>query len=315
MPLIARREKPIAEASDRELRKRAAAAQRMILELPDAPGSREVSRHLATLHAAAKQRDAALGELDRRERAKLDAANAEFRRRVQASQRPIAAKALEAVTAFGHPELAGTTLDPARLDNAQAAELLALARRRRGDDDTQAGLDPVDEARYLGLVELAAGEDNLFARRRAEKAEAEKREMLEKAARRLPQAESLIAALMAEHDLFDGLRHRLRTDADVIDEYGRTVPGAVAARIYEPENIVALFVLVNAITANGGEAVGISEHGIVERGLPPIPRGSLAALRRNEWLTVTEDGAGVRVGLGERTKDIAAKWSIDPEPS
>jgi hypothetical protein len=177
-------------------------------------------------------------------------------------------------------------------------------------------LTPAAEARYLGLVELAAGEDNLFARLRAEKAEAEKRETLERAARRLPQAESLVAAVMAEHDLFDGLRHRLRTDAEVVDEYGRTVPGAVAATIYEPDNIFTLFVLVNAIAASGGQAVTISEHGIVERGLPRIPRGSLAALRRNDWLTVTEDGAGLRVGLGERTKAIAERWGIDlPEPA
>lgn len=110
--------------------------------------------------------------------------------------------------------------------------------------------------------------------------------------------------------LFEGLHHKLR-DTEVVDEYGRQVPGAVAARVYELEDVSTLFVVFNAITANGGHDIEVSEHGVVGAGLPPIPRGSLTQLRRNGWLTVAEAGAGLRVGLGERTRDIAATWSIE----
>jgi hypothetical protein len=38
-------------------------------------------------------------------------------------------------------------------------------------------------------------------------------------------------------------------------------------------------------------------------------------LRRNEWLTIAEAGAGLRVGLGCRSRTIAAKWGISLPPA
>ena len=42
---------------------------------------------------------------------------------------------------------------------------------------------------------------------------------------------------------------------------------------------------------------------------------SLAQLRRNGWLSVTQEEGGTRVGPGPRIRDIAATWKIElPEP-
>ena len=109
------------------------------------------------------------------------------------------------------------------------------------------------------------------------------------------------------------MHHKLRA-TEVVDEYGRQVPGAVAARVYDLDDISVLFVALNLIVANGGNPITVPEHGIVGDGLPPIPRGSLGQPRRNGWLTVAEAGSGLRVGLGERTRSIAAKWNIDLPP-
>ena len=129
---------------------------------------------LPTLQAASQDRQVAQAELDRRKHVEKDALNAEFRRRVQASARPVQGKALDAVVAFVHPELAGVSLSPARLDDAEAKELLNLARRRRGDDEERGPLDANEEARYVELVEQAAAEPGLFERRNAERAEQKK---------------------------------------------------------------------------------------------------------------------------------------------
>ena len=176
-------------------------------------------------------------------------------------------------------------------------------------------LDASEEARYVSLVEQAAGEPGLFERRNAERAEQEKLAALKAAERRLPQAESLLAAVVAEPDLYEGLRHRLREDITVVDEFGRQLPGAVAARVYEPENLVALFLCVSRIVENGGRDIVTDEHGNLGDGLPPLPRGSLAQLRRNRRLSTSQEGAGTRVRLGERTRAIAAEWGIELPPA
>lgn len=137
---------------------------------------------------------------------------------MQLNERSPQVKALDAVSAFGHPELAGETLNASRLDAAEGAELHALARRRRGDDVEAGPLGDDEERRYERLVGMAAEDEGLFARKRSETAEAEKLDALRRAERRHPQAEDLVAALLAEQDLFDGLRRKLRPETRVVDE-------------------------------------------------------------------------------------------------
>jgi hypothetical protein len=151
----------------------------------------------------------------------------------------------------------------------------------------------------------------LFERRRSEAAVQDKVSWLAKEARKHPQAESLVAAVLAEGDLFDGLRRKLRPEGIVIDEYGRQVPGAVAEPIYSLENVSALHVVLSLITGNGGNPITLGEHAVLPDGLPALPQGSLSQLRRNGWITTSQEGAGTRVGLGERARGIAARWGID----
>ena len=94
-----------------------------------------------------------------------------------------------------------------------------------------------------------------------------------------------------------------------MDEYGHEHVGG-AGRIFEPENVAALHLLLSLIVANGGNAVEIREHGVLGDGLPRLPSGALGALRMNGYITVDRNGAGFRVGLGPHTRAIAARWKI-----
>ena len=314
MQLTRRRERPVGELSDKTLRQRIVAARKVIDALPDSPPHTEMATHLAVAEAAARDRQAAEAELARRraaqKQAEKDAALAPFRRGQLLGKRSLQARALDAVARCADPELHGETLTAARLSEAEGKELLALARRRL-DGETP---DAAETERFEALAGRAAGDEGLFERRRAEQAETEKLEALQAAERRLPMADSLVAACMAEDDLFDGLRRKLRPHALVVDEYGRQVPGAVADRIYDLDNIAALFVIVSLVGENGGREIHVGEHGVLSDGLPSLPTGSLAQLRRNGWLSVTQEGGGTRVGLGERCRAIAAKWNIDLPP-
>ena len=115
---------------------------------------------------------------------------------------------------------------------------------------------------------------------------------------------------MADEALFDALRHRLREGAVEVDEYGREHHGMRAARLLEPDHVGALFLLIASIVANGGEPIDLPESGVPGGGLPPVPRQSLPALRRAGYITATEVGSGIRIGLGPRAHEIAAQWGI-----
>ena len=140
--------------------------------------------------------------------------------------------------------------------------------------------------------------------------EQEKLAALQAAERRHPQADDLLAATMANPSLLDGLHHRIRTDVVVEDEYGRRCPGGTACRIFEYENVATLHVLVSLIVQNGGLPIVVGEHGVLPDGLPQLPRGALTQLRRNGYLTVQQEGAGLLVGLGLRVRKIGAHWGV-----
>lgn len=313
--LKTRKSKSVEKLSDRQLEREIRTADRVIAGLPDTPADgSEAARLLPVLKGASHARQAAAAELARREHERTQAEQeqrlAPLRHAVERAKRQagrsVQLRALDEVARFSHRELAGVTLVADKLTTEEGEELLRLAVRRA---DGEKPLDADQLARYETLVGRAAGDDGLFARRRAELAAEDKLARLRAAERRHPQAESLVAAVMADETLFEGLRHTLR-DTEVVDEYGRKVPGAVAAVVYSPENISSLFLVLNLIAANNGEPITVPETGITERDLPAIPRGSLTQLRRNGWLTVTEDGVGLQVGLGDRTRAVAQRWGI-----
>ena len=316
MPLIARRrDKPLDQLSDRDLHRRVDNARKIIEGLPDRPPHAELARHHATLDAAAQDRAAAQAELDRREQAEKASLHATFHRRVQASQRTVHVKALDLVAAFGHAELAGAKLNPSRLDDTEAKELLALARRRRGDHEQGGPLIEDAERRYIELVEQAAAEPGRFGRKQAEAVEREKFAALEAAAVRDPRRESITAAVLGDPGIYDWLRTKLREVAAGPDEVGRWQPErTVTGEVLTPDHVASLFTLVHALHENGG-AVVVTEHGALqgahlERGLPFLPQGSLGQLIRTGLIAMSQTAEGRQVTYGPETRRIAEHWGI-----
>lgn len=58
-------------------------------------------------------------------------------------------------------------------------------------------------------------------------------------------------------------------DALAVDEYGRRVPGATAYRIYEPDNIFTLFVLLQGCSSRRARRSAERLHGGQTRSWPP----------------------------------------------
>jgi len=72
-----------------------------------------------------------------------------------------------------------------------------------------------------------------------------------------------------------------------------------------------LFVLVATIVSNGGDPIDVPESGLLGDGLPPLPRRALGALRKAGYIGNSEVGNGIRVSLGPRCREVAAKWGIE----
>ena len=316
MPLIARRrDKPLDQLSDRDLHRRVDNARKIIEGLPDRPPHAELARHHATLDAAAQDRAAAhQAEVDRREQAEKASLHATFHRRVQASQRTVHVKALDLVAAFGHAELAGAKLNPSRLDDTEAKELLALARRRRGDHE-QGGRCTGRQRRYIELVEQAAAEPGRFGRKQAEAVEREKFAALEAAAVRDPRRESITAAVLGDPGIYDWLRTKLREVAAGPDEVGRWQPErTVTGEVLTPDHVASLFTLVHALHENGG-AVVVTEHGALqgahlERGLPSCRKGRSANSSGRDSSHVSNSRRATIAPRGPETRRIAEHWGI-----
>jgi hypothetical protein len=316
MPLTRRRERPVTELSDKQLERQVRDADRVLARLPDrAPDGREAARLLPVLERASQTRQAATDELARREhertRAEQEERLAPLRRAQQRAARQagrsVQLRALDEVAPLAYPEIAGMTLVATRLTVEEGENLLRLARRRI---DGEEPLSEDEIATYETLVGRAAGDDDLFARRRTERHEEEKLAALQAAERRHPQAEDLVAAVMSDPVLFDGLHLRVRPDVVVIDEYGRESKGGTACRIFTPENVATLHLLLTMIVAAGATEIVVDEHGNLGDGLPRIDRSTITALRRNGYLDTKAEGVDLKIGLGPRTRRIAAKWSI-----
>ena len=308
MPLTSRRrsERPVTELSDVALKQTITDASRVIDSIPDSPPAAEMAKHLAVAEAAARDRQAAESELARRrqaaKQAEKDAALAPLRRAQRLGTRSVQQRALEAVALCANRELVGETLIATLISAEEGEELRRLARRRL-DGET---LDEAEIARYETLAGKAASDEGLFERKRAQRVEAEKLVALRAAARKHPQAEDLLAAVLSDGFLVDGLRNRLRPDGQ----------GVSAGVVFDYANISSLHVLVALIVQNGGHEIHVREHGVLGEGLPNLPSGSISQLCRNGYLTSAQDGTGMRVGLGPRTREIAKHWGIAlPDPS
>ena len=63
-----------------------------------------------------------------------------------------------------------------------------------------------------------------------------------------------------------------------------------------------------------GHPVDVREHGVLGEGLPQLPSGALGQLRLNGYITVAKAGSRLRIGVGSRTRTIAAHWKIEMPP-
>jgi hypothetical protein len=276
-----------------------------------------------------QRRAAEEAEHDRVGRALRDPGRHEARRRADEHEarrqrlRQIHAT-LRGVGRFNHHELQGAVLAADRLTDEQGAELRRLLGRRLAVAYGNEGAEPLtaeEQGRYEEIVGVAAGDPNLFQRKREEaRAREEAREVAESLLRH-PQAESLVAAVMSDRAVFDYLQERLRP-MSLHDERGNVSHVTQVERVLELEHVGALFLLLNLIAESGGRETRLTQHGAVtgrtrEDGrLPFIDVKLLAQLRRNRFLTTRREGSDIVVGLGERVRQVAKRWQISlPEPA
>jgi hypothetical protein len=226
--------------------------------------------------------------------------------------------ALSFVIARSHPELRNETLVADRLSVSEGEELVALVKKARALVFEE-GAEPLTEAeqeRYGQLLGIVSGDPTIFERKRREAASKAKLAELANARRRHPQAESVVAAVMGDPDLFDLLGQRIRRDVRLYDEYGNVSKGTTVEPILELDHIGVLFTIVSLIAENGGREIRLNQHGApvgrkAEDGrLPFLPVKTLGQLRRNGFLSVRSEGTDFLICLGPRTRKLAARWEI-----
>jgi hypothetical protein len=151
----------------------------------------------------------------------------------------------------------------------------------------------------------AADSPGLFEQRRIKT----KLRHLAAEARRLPEAQSLVAAVLGDPSISDDIRLCDRPHAiDWSD--GMPREGGV-----EPQDVGVLHTVLTAVGDNGGMPVRISERGRLDGGLPPVELAIVGHLRGNGLLTNRRDGNSWLCGPGPRVIEIAKRWGIElPDP-
>ena len=218
----------------------------------------------------------------------------------------VALRALELVARFQHGELADETLVASRLDEDEARELVRLAARRFEGGEPLSG---EELGRYEWLVGKTADDERLFARKRVERAEADKLGALAASAPPSPRGVEHPRRRHGRRGAVDALRHRLREGAVEVTSTAASTTGCVPPACSNPNTSAPSSsssprsspTAANRLTCRSGVPGG---------GLPPVPRQSLPALRRAGYITATEVGSGIRIGLGPRAHEIAAQWGI-----
>lgn len=322
------RKAKLERVDDEALKARLAAAEATVREIDALPPAKVRGREkdvLGRYEKALAMIDLGRAELATREHEHV-AANAPARRALRDEEDARRAKhkalapvlsSLEFVRRRAHTEVRGCTLVADRLSPEEGAELAALVAKQRAvlvREDAEP-LSEAEESRYEELVGVAADDREIFERKREEVRTRAKIAEIAKARRRHPQAESLVAAVMGDPDLFDLLHERLREGVLTIDEYGRESRGVATVPILSPEHVAALSMLVNLIAENGGREIVVRDTGLVERRrdegrLPFLPVRALAQLKRNAFVTVRAEGSQRIVGPGSRMRALAKKWGI-----
>jgi hypothetical protein len=202
----------------------------------------------------------------------------------------------------------GLNLARSRLDAEQGKGLVDLVKR--WDD-----LTDDERTRVEQLVGTAAGDPDTFQYRRARRRLEDGIAKAKADAKRLPQAETVLAAVFADETLIDDLRFRHRPDAITQDERGNKIP-AGHCRVLEPGHVSTLYLVLHAIGANDGQPITIGANGEIGDDLPRVELRSVGHLRVNGWLTNRRDGERWRTGYGTKVRAAAKRWKIAlPKPS
>jgi hypothetical protein len=317
---------PIEELTDRALRDRLRRAERTLAEAASAD-ARELARWRKTestlrkAEAAVRTRDEARAELARRAEQDERAERQTFRLRlrglghprdrVKAGPHPGAA-ALRAVARLGHPELDGASLRAANLTTEEGAELAGLVKKMRNASEEREQLSATERGRYESLLGKAAGNANLFAKRRRDASNREKLDQLAKEARMAALAlrpkHEQPGAVVLPAEVYEALKTSRDASCTIAD-----VGMLAALRGMFANHDAALILGARFEKDSDGEDVLVTPEDLVFRSdsNPHLMQGgagqvkpgvALATLARHKWIRAERRDGTFRIRLGEQLR-------------
>jgi hypothetical protein len=319
----------VAELSDRELKRRIRESESALDEFEKAD-SAEIARTrkgdetLARAERTLETLEEAQAERKRRdqrdwlEKLPLGRALRDGRR-----QPPPTAKWLEQARRFSAPELRGERLDPTRLTEDDAAELERIIKKKREivNDERAEPLTEAETATWERLLGKAAGDEDLFGRKRRDAAAKGKLDELIDARKvaKLPRQPLLAepGAVQLPRTLYAWLTSDAARETGAITLMDVGVLYGVLACFQNDD--ASLFPNARfegdapdrALILPGGTGFDLRTHGQTA-GSPLDPSGSghvrlrpaLAALALNEWLEIEQSVAELRIKLGSRARKL-----------
>ncbi|MBA3380367.1 MAG: hypothetical protein H0T97_00680 [Actinobacteria bacterium] len=314
MPLrTSRREKPVDELSDRELRKRIHGVETTVANLPPPETSAEErDKALALARAATAQLPALRAEMKARERLARhrETEKAALRGGYERAREVLPPGAIEGVQRLGQD--VGLKLDVKKLGADERGMVLKLWSSVHAGDAS-----PEERTEFEALVEKAADRPGVFAERRAEAAAKRQRnELLEEAhTAMLPRRRRYEepGAVVLPRWVFAALQSSQKGQWTVADV------GTVAVFMSMFEERRSLIIDTHFEDAEEGEPVLVGRGSLTrirfEPGVNPqleaptgaghvdLPR-AVERLAANGWFDVRELRGGIEIRLGERARKL-----------
>jgi len=315
MALRTRRDKPIEELTDKQLRQRLARSQKTIDDLPTAADGSQAERKAALARgtAAAQEVPQLRAELKRRERYKhhRELETQMARGAIERTREVLSPGVIEGFQRLGQD--VGLKLDVKKLDAAERSAVLKLwSAVHAGDTSIE------ERAEFEALVEKAADRPGVFAERRAEAAAKRQRnELLEEAhvslLPRRPKYEEPGAVVLPRWG-FSALQSSQKGQWTVADV------GTVATFMSMFEERRSLIIDTHFENSEEGELILVGRGSLTrirfEPGVNPqleapsgagyvdLPR-AVERLVANQWLDVRgRSGGRIEIRLGERARKL-----------
>jgi hypothetical protein len=224
---------------------------------------------------------------------------------------------LAPVAQFGHWELQGETLAGDRLSETELDELVELVRRKRalarGRPDAEE-LTDAETRTYERLVGKAAGDPQMFERKRSDKAAHAKLAELKEERRVASLPRRPVYAEPGSIELPRSVFQFLTAASNHSGQHwGVTEVGLLATILLSFENRVPI-VKSGQFVEESGELVLVCpseikpvnrvEGSSVDANGGLNVQGSLVTLARNGWLELERSGGEIRIRLGRRAKEL-----------